>query len=104
MLRLAGGFPPASASRCQMSFLSRLKKLVDPLQSHDDRFARLDDELPAIAPPVNLPSVAETEEPPPSNGEEPEYECKVCGLLADDPTYCPRCLAYTMQHVPPRRP
>lgn len=34
-------------------------------------------------------------------GDPPTYRCRVCGLEAADPAYCPTCLADTMVLVKP---
>ncbi len=86
-----------------MSFFSRLKKLVDPVQGRFEEYTHLDD----TPPPEE--EVAEAEKPPVIESEplpsgEPFYRCKACGYSSLDPSYCPRCLADTMRRVkPPRR-
>ena len=38
----------------------------------------------------------------PTEAEEPakeEYQCRVCGLKGSDPSYCPECLAQTMEEI-----
>jgi rubrerythrin len=42
---------------------------------------------------------------PPSREKESEvqdFKCRICGLKAPAPDYCPECLADTMEPVPPR--
>ena len=75
----------------QMSIVESLKKLVDPIAARQKE-AEL---ISARAQPVR-------EDP----GEPPGYECRVCGHLSTDPSYCPTCLALTMRPstrlAPPR--
>jgi rubrerythrin len=71
----------------QMSIVESLKKLVDPIAARDKQ-AEL---ISARTQPVR-------EDPGGPQG----YECRVCGYLSTDPSYCPTCLALTMR--PSTRP
>jgi len=65
-----------------MSIIESLVKLVDPVQArareHERRAAR--------------------EEPKREHdGEPPRFACRVCGHVGADKSYCPDCLADTME-------
>jgi hypothetical protein len=70
-----------------MSIIESLTKLVDPLTAREreaerERFRAEPRRTPAGAPP--------------------SYECRVCGHLGFEPSFCPVCLAQTM--LPSDRP
>ena len=72
-----------------MSIVESLKKIVDPVEAR-----RREEEL-----------LAEREQPKRNDdGDPPHFKCRVCGLEDLESSYCPSCLADTMQRVPePRR-
>jgi rubrerythrin len=76
-----------------MSIVESLKKLVDPIAAREKE-AEL---ISAREQPVR-------EDP----SGPPSYECRVCGYVSNDPSYCPTCLALTMRpstrQAPPSEP
>ncbi len=70
-----------------MSIFQALKKLVNPARSGEEAAER---------------ETATGEDTQPQAGDEPpRYRCNVCGHEADQGTYCPDCLADTMDYVGP---
>ena len=75
-----------------MSIIESLTKLVDPVQAQ----AREEERKVARQLPKREPSSAP-----------PEYVCRVCGLRSTaeaDASFCPTCLAGTMERVAKRAP
>jgi rubrerythrin len=73
-----------------MSIIESLTKLVDPVQAQ----AREEERKVARELPKREPS-----------GAPPEYVCRVCGLRSTaDGSFCPTCLAGTMERVTKRAP
>ena len=67
-----------------MSIVESLKKLLDPLQ------ARLEEQERK-----SLREQPKKEVP----GDPPSHVCRVCGHASADESYCPKCLADTMEPV-----
>jgi hypothetical protein len=71
-----------------MSIVESLIKLVDPVQAQRrEEERRRDREQPARS----------------DAGDPPEFACRICGLRSTERSYCPTCLADTMQPVPRNR-
>ncbi len=68
-----------------MSIIQTLKKLVDPLQAQKEAA-----ELEARLNPTLQKEAADP----------PSFVCKVCGYQDREGTYCPECLAPTMELAP----
>ena len=67
-----------------MSSVESLKKIVDPVQAR-----QREEELRK-----------EREQPKREHsGDPPRYVCRICGHTSEDKSYCPECLADTMQPV-----
>jgi rubrerythrin len=70
-----------------VSIIETFTKLVDPARARErEEELRRQREQPKRA----------------QSGEPPRFTCRVCGLVSEDTTYCPECLAETM--VPLRDP
>jgi rubrerythrin len=68
-----------------VSIVESLKKIVDPVQARNR-----EEELRA-----------ERQQPKRDHdGDPPHYKCRVCGHEDVEPSYCPSCLADTMQRIP----
>lgn len=70
-----------------MSIIQTLKKLVDPEKAREEQLDR-----EARQTEVSQPRAADTP---------PLYQCSVCGLEDARGTYCPDCLADTMEYIGP---
>jgi rubrerythrin len=68
-----------------MSIVESLRKLVDPVQAHNQQEEQKDDRA--------LPRRASASDPP-------RFACRICGHLDTQGGYCPTCLADTMQRQP----
>lgn len=66
-----------------MPFVFRWQKQFDWLRKTDQAETG-DDKEPS-----------ESEQP----AEEEEFRCRICGLKSSEPSYCPECLAQTMEPV-----
>ncbi len=65
-----------------MSIVESLKKLVDPVQARErEEELRKKREQPQRD----------------HSGDPPRFVCRICGHVSDDKSYCPECLADTMQ-------
>ena len=72
-----------------MSIIDTLQKVVDPIAARQKE-AELK---------------AKREQPVrEADGDPPLYRCRVCGIEGTDRTYCPACLADTMEPVPKQPP
>jgi rubrerythrin len=67
-----------------MSILTSFKKLVDP------NVARMEE----------AERKAKRETPKREEAGGPGYRCKVCGRVEQEKSFCPDCLADTMQPIP----
>jgi rubrerythrin len=38
------------------------------------------------------------------DGDPPRFACRICGHVSDDKSYCPDCLADTMEPASPKSP
>jgi rubrerythrin len=65
-----------------MSIVESLKKLVDPLRVREEQEQR------------RVLRERPTRE---DDGDPPIHVCRVCGLRAPEPRFCPQCLAETMR-------
>ncbi len=71
-----------------MSIISTLNKLVDPIQARREEEDRK----------------RQREQPKREHaGDPPRFACRVCGHVGDDKSYCPECLADTMESEKPVR-
>ncbi|MBI5481203.1 MAG: hypothetical protein HY906_20260 [Deltaproteobacteria bacterium] len=72
-----------------MSIIDTFKKVVDPIAARQEEAERQ----------------ARREQPVrEAEGDPPLFRCRVCGTESADRTYCPECLADTMEPVPKRTP
>jgi hypothetical protein len=77
-----------------MSILWSLRKLVDPeRRALEETDRRIERERPR----------AESDGATPPEAGPPTHECRVCGYLGRDGSYCPTCLAGTMRPIARRR-
>jgi len=68
-----------------MSIVESLIKLVDPVQAERRERER----------------VVQREQPRRDHdGDPPRFSCRVCGHEGEDKSYCPECLADTMEALP----
>ena len=68
-----------------MSIIDTFKRVVDPMAARQEEAERQ----------------AKREQPVrAAEGDPPLYRCRVCGTESPDRTYCPECLADTMEPVP----
>lgn len=65
-----------------MSIVESLKKLVDPVQARER-----EEEL----------RKKREQSQRDHSGDPPRFVCRICGHVSDDKSYCPECLADTMQ-------
>jgi rubrerythrin len=72
-----------------MSIIDTLKRVVDPITARQEEAER----KARRAQPVRE-----------AEGDPPLYRCRVCGTESADRTYCPECLADTMEAMPRKRP
>ncbi len=68
-----------------MSIIQSLKRLVDPIEARDEEAE--------IRAHREQPLQAEQSEPP-------TFICRVCGYQDREGSYCPACLAQTMERTP----
>jgi len=69
-----------------MSIVHSLKKLLDPMQARVEEAER------------KRQREQKKRETP---GEPPRYSCRMCDYVGEEPEYCPRCLAPTMEPAAP---
>jgi rubrerythrin len=67
-----------------VSIIESLKRLVDPVQVRQEEAER----KAAREQPKREP-----------DGDPPQFACRVCGHVGTDQSYCPQCLADTMEPV-----
>jgi hypothetical protein len=68
-----------------VSIISTLNKLVDPIQARREEEDRK----------------RQREQPKREHaGDPPRFACRVCGQVGEDKSYCPECLADTMEPLP----
>ena len=70
-----------------MSIIQTLKKIVDPARAREEAAERK-----AAREEVRQQEAGDVL---------PRYRCSVCGHEADQGTYCPECIADTMEYVGP---
>ena len=71
-----------------MSIIDTFKKVVDPIAARQEEAERK----------------RQRESKRQADGDPPLYRCRVCGAESPDRTYCPACLADTMEPVPKGKP
>lgn len=67
-----------------MSIIESLKRLVDPVQVRQEEAER---------------KAAREQPKREHDGDPPQFACRVCGQVGADRSYCPECLADTMEPV-----
>jgi rubrerythrin len=72
-----------------MSIIESLRRLIDPVA------VKLDEE--------DRKRLRE-EKGPAAQGDQPPFLCRMCGYTGKEPTFCPKCLADTMQPLKPAKP
>ena len=68
-----------------MSIISTLNKLVDPIQARQQEEER---------------KRAREQSQRENAGDPPRFACRVCGHVDIEKSYCPECLADTMEPLP----
>jgi rubrerythrin len=72
-----------------MSIIDTLRKVVDPIAARQEEAERKRQREQSRRA---------------AEGDPPIYRCRVCGAESPDRTYCPECLADTMEPVPKSQP
>jgi len=67
-----------------MAIVESLIRLVDPVQARQREEER---------------RVAREQPKRDHDGDPPRFECRICGHVSEDKSYCPDCLADTMEPV-----
>jgi rubrerythrin len=65
-----------------MAIVESLVRLFDPVQAREREAQR---------------KAAREEPKRERDGDPPRFSCRICGHVSDDRSYCPECLADTMQ-------
>ncbi len=71
-----------------MSIIDTFKTVVDPITARQEEAERK----------------RQRESKRQADADPPLYRCRVCGAESPDRTYCPKCLADTMEPVPRDKP
>jgi len=67
-----------------VSIIESLRRLVDPVQAREEEELRRQ----------------QREQPKRAHaGDPPRFACRICGHLSPDQSYCPECLADTMELI-----